>query len=90
MRTSLNEIKLIDAHILGENAPGDALVFEARLILNPGLAEQTAWQLQTHGLIRQYGKKRVKAEIEAVHQKLFTQPQHSRLKMKILSLFGKK
>jgi len=44
MRTSLNEIKLIDEHIFNNGAPADAALFDAMLVLDPGLAEQVLWQ----------------------------------------------
>ena len=35
MRTSLNEIKLIDDHLFNTDAIEDKLLFEAMLIINP-------------------------------------------------------
>jgi len=89
MRTSLNEIKLIDDHIFNKNTPEDALVFDAMLILNPGLSTQIMWQKKTHALVRQYGRKKLKTEIEMVHQRLFTEPVNQTFRQKILSLFSK-
>jgi hypothetical protein len=37
MRTSLTEIKLIDDYIFDKAETGDALVFDALLIINPEL-----------------------------------------------------
>jgi hypothetical protein len=89
MRTLLNEIKLIDGHIFNRGGHEDALLFDAMLLLDPCLPEKILWQKKTHAMVRQYGQKKLKAEIEAVHQKLFNEPLHYSFRQKILSLFSK-
>lgn len=87
MRTSLNNIKEIDDHLLGIAAPQDELLFEARIILNPELKLDVAWHRQTLNLVQQYGRKQLRADIEAVHQQLFTQPEHRGFCQSILRFF---
>jgi hypothetical protein len=87
MRTSLTEIKLIDDHLFGTSAPGDALLFDALLILDNTLPEKMEWQKSTHILVQQYGRKKLKAEIEAVHQKLFNESPHRHFAQKTRNLF---
>ncbi|TWI94351.1 hypothetical protein JN11_04742 [Mucilaginibacter frigoritolerans] len=87
MRTSLNEIKLIDEHLFGTSNTGDALLFDAMLILDNTLSEKVEWQKNTHTLIQQYGRKKLKAEIDEVHQKLFNEPPHRHFAQKIRNLF---
>lgn len=89
MRTSLNEIKAIEQHLLQEAPPEDNLLFEANLILDPELKEKVQWQQKTYQLVRTYGRKQLRAEIEAVHQQLFTQARHRSFRQKVLSLFTK-
>jgi len=89
MRTSLNEIKLIDGHIFNSNPTEDALLFDALLLLNPELPGQIIWQKKTHAAIQQYSRKKLRAEIEAVHQQLFNVTEHQSFKQRILSLFSK-
>ena len=88
MRTSLNEIKLIDEQILGLNNTPERLLFDAMLIINPNLRNQVSLQKQTHGFVKQYGRKQLKAEIENVHQQLFTNPLHQSFRQKIMRLFN--
>jgi hypothetical protein len=90
MRTSLNEIKLIDNHIFNQGTHEDALVFDAMLILNPGLSNQIMWQKKAHAIVRQYARKKLKAEIEEVHRQLFSETTHQTFRQKILGLFSKK
>ena len=88
MRTSLNEIKLIDDHLFNKGTIGDKLVFDAMLILDQALSDQIMWQKRTHAIVQQYGRKKVKAEIEAVHRELFTKPEHQSFRQRILGLFS--
>lgn len=87
MRTSLNELKTIDDHLF-HLAPGeDNFLFEVRLILDDDLRTKVFQQQETHLLVQQYGRKKLKAEIEAVHQQLFNDTQSHSFAAKILRLF---
>jgi hypothetical protein len=87
MMTSWNETEQIEAHLSGRLDTGNALVFEARLMLEPGLSDRVLWQNKTYKVIQTYGRKQLKREIEAVHQKLFTQPGHTSFSQKIKAFF---
>lgn len=90
MRTSLNEIKEIDDYVLKLAPPDEALLFEAKLIINPGLKQQVVWHKQALNLVQQYGRNNLRAEIETVHQKLFSLPEHQGFRQKIMRLFRKR
>ena len=87
MRTSLNEIQQIDDYLLQYAGKADRALFEARLILQPALQENLQWQQKTYDIIKQYSRRRLKAEIESVHQQLFTEPEHISFRRKILGIF---
>lgn len=87
MRTSLNEISLIDERIFNTAPPENKLLLDAMLIINPALNEQVAWQKQTHAIVKQYSRKKLKAEIEAVHHQLFNKPEHLSFRQRIMALF---
>jgi hypothetical protein len=89
MMTSWKETEQIEAYLTGTVDTGDALVFEAQMILNPVLADKTLWQQKTYAIIRDYGRRQLKKEIEQVHQQLFTQPAHRSFSEKIRLLFSK-
>lgn len=90
MMTSWSETEQIEAHLSGRLDTGDALVFEARMLLDPELSDKMIWQQKTYGMIQSYGRRQLKREIEAVHQQLFTQLEHSSFSQKIRRLFTKK
>ncbi|MFD0766980.1 hypothetical protein ACFQZI_19130 [Mucilaginibacter lutimaris] len=87
MQTSLNNLKLVDDHLLGLATPQDKLLLDAHLILNPALHEDIYWHKQAHGMVQQYSRKQLRAEIEAVHQKLFNMPEDLSFRQKILRFF---
>lgn len=90
MTTSWNETQQIEAVLMGTAQPGDALLFEAKLMLDHELADKVMWQQKTYAVIKQYSRRQLRAEIEAVHQQLFTQPEHSSFSQKIRQLFSKR
>jgi len=87
MRTSLSEIRQIDEYLFNQAAAGDALVFNARLVLDPELKYKVLWQKKAHFFVQQYSRKKLRDEIEAVHQQLFSGPAHRSFRQRILSLF---
>jgi len=88
MPTSWNDTLQIEQYLDNSLKHGDALVFEARLLLNPELADNVQWQQKTYTLIKGYGRRQLKQEIDAVHRQLFTDPKHQRFSQKIRELFN--
>jgi hypothetical protein len=90
MMTSWNETEQIELHLTGQHDTGSALVFEAQMLLDPELCDKVLWQKKTHGIIQTYSRRQLRKEIDAVHQKLFTQPEHTSFRQKIRRLFTNK
>ena len=88
--TSWNETERIEAHLSGKTDTGNALVFEAQLLLDPALADKVFWQQKTYTVIQNYSRRQLKREIDQVHQQLFTLPEHLSFSRKIRLLFTKK
>lgn len=89
MKTSWSETRQIEAHLSGKMNTGDALVFEAKLLLEPELSDKVLWQQKTHAIITQLGRRQLRNEIETIHQQLFTSPEHHSFSQKIRRLFTK-
>jgi len=89
MRTSLNNIKAIDDYLLDNMHPGDALLFEANMLLNNDLVNDMEHQQNTYAVIRQYSRKKIKDEIVAVQKIVATAPQHRGFIHRIANLFKK-
>ena len=89
MRTSLNNIKTIDDYLLGRMAPGDALLFEANMLLNKELNNDMKHQQSTYAVIRQYSRQKIKDEIITAQKIFANAPQHRALMHRIINLFKK-
>jgi hypothetical protein len=89
MRTSLNNIKTIDDYLSGRMAPGDALLFEANILLNNDLINDIQHQQSSYAIIRQYSRQKIRAEIMAVQATLTIAPQHRGFMQRIANLFKK-
>ncbi len=87
MRTSLNELKAIDEHLFRLAPAEDTFLFELKLILDVDLRAKVLQQQQVHTLIQYYGRKTLKAEIEAVHQQLFEDIKPNSFAARVLNLF---
>jgi len=83
----LNNIAQTEAYLLEKANPANSLLFEAKTLLDQGLQTRVSQQQQVYTLVQQYGRKQVKAEIEAVHQQLFNQSEHLSFRQKIAHIF---
>ena len=89
MRTSLNEIQQTETYLQGNMTAGDRLVFEARMLLNPALHTNVLLQKQVYTIVWAYSRKQLKAELEAVHHKVFREPAYQSFRKKVHNIFGK-
>lgn len=89
MKTSLNELRLIEDYLLSGCKGEERCLFEARLILQPELKEHVYWQEKTYHIVRNYGRKQLKAEIEQIHETLFNTNEHQTFRQRIMRLFVK-
>ncbi len=87
MRTSLNNIATIEAHLHKKQQATEALLFDARLLLDNDLQVEVTAQQQVYSLVQQYGRKQLKQEIEATHQQLFNTAKHVSFRQKIAGIF---
>ncbi|RYD56037.1 MAG: hypothetical protein EOP56_13970 [Sphingobacteriales bacterium] len=90
MTTSLTETKLLDEYLHNTCDRQDIAVLEVRLMLEPELKQKLHWQQYTHQLVCLYGRKKLRDEIEAVHQKLFTDPDHTGFQKRISAIFQRR
>ncbi len=87
MRTSLNNIKTIDDYISGSMHPGDAMVFQANMLLNSDLKNEVMDMQIAHTIIRHYSRQSIKSEITAVHNAILNAPHLHLLMKRVANLF---
>lgn len=87
MTTSLNEITQAEDFLQGNLKPEDSLVFRARLLVSPLFRKNFLAQQKTYSLIRLYGRRKLKSEIESIQEKFFNDPDNTFYRQKIEQLF---
>lgn len=90
MKTSLSETESIEKYLLQTAGPEDSALFQAKLILDQELKSKIEWQKRTYLLIREYGRRQVRAEISGAEIQFFQDSRERGLVEKILSLFSRK
>jgi hypothetical protein len=89
MRTSLNNVKETEDFLSGALPSEDTLFFKARLLLDPVTRMNLSFQRKAYGVIRLYGRRKLKAEIETVHENIFSDLIHAVYRREIDQLFNK-
>ncbi len=89
MKTSLNELRLIEDYLLSTGEDGNNCLFAAKMILQPQLGEQVYWQKKTYKVVQDYGRKQLKMEIEKIHHTLFNSDEHRTFRQRVMRIFNK-
>lgn len=89
MKTSLNDLRLIEDYLLTGADHEESCLLEAKLILHPELRGEVYWQQKTYDIVRHYGRNQLKKEIEKIHQTFFEAPEHQSFRQRIMSFFKK-
>jgi hypothetical protein len=89
MMTSSNDIQHTEQFLLGSLPPEERLLFQAKLLADPQFRMNMEFQKKTYSLINLYGRKKLKVELEAIHQRIFADPGKMSFSKKILQLFSK-
>lgn len=88
MRTSLNRIKSIEDHLLKKNSSEEALLFEAKLILDADLMQDAIAQKVAYDVIHHYGQAQLRKEITLVEKTIFHSPRYNGFQKLIQSIFN--
>lgn len=83
----MNETEQLEGYLLRNIQPGERLIMEARLLVHPGLKEKALWQQHTYAFIKNYGRKQLRAEIESIHKRMFSEKKFETFRQKILFIF---
>lgn len=74
MRKSLLELQEIDRYLLREMPAGERLLFQARVLVSPGLEEKVKGQRRLHQLIVGLGREDRRTVLDALHRELMREP----------------
>lgn len=89
MRTSMSETILIERFLQGELSALERQTFKAQMLQNPRLRLRVYFQKKVHLLVKLYHRKRLKAEMETVHEELFRDPRKLEFQKNVTSIFHK-
>ncbi|HEY9488330.1 MAG TPA: hypothetical protein VIQ51_08360 [Chryseosolibacter sp.] len=89
MKTSIDEISQTEKYLREELSGEESVVFRAKLIIDPELKANTIFHKMVHRMVALYYRKRLKAEVEAVHDRIFNGPSQSDFTNRILKIFNR-
>jgi len=87
MKTSIAEIIRTEKFIVGELSNDEELLFEAKLLIDKDLRRNVSLQRLVHRLVRLYHRRKMKADIGRVHDKLFLNPAKVGFRRSVLKHF---
>ncbi len=90
MRTTLHDIQQIENYLFRQMNEQALQDFQIRLLTEPHLQQDVERQTEAYALVKAYGRKKLKAELEAVHERLMRQPHQSNFLRMIKHIFNKK
>lgn len=83
----MNETQQLENYLLGGLSAEDRLLIEAQLLINRDLRRTANLQKLTYALVQNYGRKKLKADIQAAQKRLFTETRFSSFRKTITSIF---
>lgn len=87
MRKSLNELQQIEAYLRFKLDEQERQNFQIRMLLDPALQKEVDLQEQAYAHIKEYGRNKLKKELQAIHENLFRHPGKKTFRQKIKELF---
>ncbi len=88
MTTSLNEISEIEKYIFNELPLEKRLLFEAQLIINPGLRKKVILQKKIYTMLLLHHRKKLKGQAEKAFNRLMNDPDKKEFKNEIATLIN--
>ena len=89
MKTSLNNMEETEDFLSGRLSADESLHFKLRMLLDPVWRKNVAFQQKTYSIIHAYARKKMKEEIQAVHDKIFSDPHRAAYHQQVWELFKK-
>lgn len=89
MRTSLNEIRNIELQLQqSQNCPEEDLIWKARLLIDLELNDKVKWQVKAYQLVRYFGRKNLKKDLNDLHHNLMINPANKHFQLRVREIFS--
>ena len=90
MRISLNNIREIERYVEGTMDRNEAVLFEEKMRSDSLLRLNVSLQEKVLAIIRMYHRKKLKMELEEIHQRIFNDPGKVTFRERVLEIFRNK
>jgi len=87
MKTSISDVIQTENFISGQLPADERVLFEARLIVDSSLRVNTFYHRLVHRLVAFSHRKKIKRELENIHERLFQDPNKLHFKESVLKHF---
>jgi len=87
MRISLNNIREIERYIEGTMDRYDAVLFEEKMRNDSLLRLNVSLQEKVLAIVRMYHRKKLKMELEEVHERIFNDPEKVTFRERVMGIF---
>jgi hypothetical protein len=77
----------MERYLLGSLSAADKFVFETQLMLRPKLRMELYFQKKAYQFVQLYHRKKLKEELETLHQQIFNDPDNLVFQQNIYGLF---
>ena len=88
MKTSLTDTIRTERFLRGELADDDRLTFNARLLVDQELRRNLFYQRVVHRLVALYHRRKLKAQLNDVHERLVNDPARVSFRESIIKHFN--
>jgi hypothetical protein len=88
MKTSLTDTIRTERFLRGELADDDRLAFNARLLVDQELRRNLFFQRMVHRLVALYHRRKLKAQLEGVHERLLNDPASVSFRESVIKYFN--
>jgi hypothetical protein len=88
MRPSLAETEQAEKFIFGELRGEEKLLFEATFLTRPEMRHNVNVQKRVYQLVRSFFRRKLKYQMETLHQEIFQDPKHRDFQQNILKIFN--
>lgn len=83
----MNETQQIERYLHNAMKPEDKLLMDASCILDATLLDKIQWQQKTYVLIQHYGRQKLREEINAIQQRVFSETRFNQFRNKLKNIF---
>jgi hypothetical protein len=87
MRISLNNIREIERYFEGTMEQNEAVLFKEKMRQDPLLNVNVILHEKVMAFIRMYHRKKLKVELEEVHERLFNDPEKVTFRERLIGIF---